>query len=196
MKNRNTGLILVVVIIAIVAVLGVSTVGSYNSLVGMQEEVSAQQSTIQTQLQRRNDLIPNLVETVKGYAAHEEEIFTELADARAALSGAGTVDEMSAAEEQMQSALSRLLVVVENYPDLKSDQQYTALMDELAGTENRIQVARKDYNDVAKTYNQKLKQFPTVITARILGFDSVDYFEASDQAQQAPVVDFGNDSAS
>jgi len=190
MKKMSGGAIALIVVIAIVVILGFSAVSSYNSLVSSKEAVDAKSADIMTQLQRRLDLIPNLVSTVKGYAAHEEEVITAVADARSKLAGAGTMEERAAADQELSGALSRLLVVVENYPDLKANTQFTALTDELAGTENRIAVARKDYNDVVRTYNQKIKTFPTVIYANIFGFDAAGYFEASEGAQNAPAVDF------
>lgn len=127
------------------------------------ETVDTQLSNIDTQLQRRNDLIPNFVNTVKGYASHESEVLGAVSDARAKLAGATTTADLAAADSELSSALSRLLMVVENYPDLKADTQFTALSDELAGTENRIAVARKDYNDAARAYNTAIKTFPKVI---------------------------------
>ena len=142
MKNKKV-LIIVVAVIAVIAIIGGMIAGSYNGLVSKQEDVKKQDSAIQTQLQRRADLIPNLVSTVKGYAAHEEEVYTALADARAKLSGASNPAEYTEANNAFDSALSRLLVVVENYPDLKANENFINLQDELAGTENRIAVARK-----------------------------------------------------
>lgn len=191
MKKTSKGLVLLIAVLAVAILLAVSAFGSYNSLVGLSEEVQSSEAEIETQLQRRSDLIPNLVNTVKGYAAHEEEVFTALADARAQLAGAGSVAELAEADSSLSSALSRLMVVVENYPDLKADTQYTALMDELAGTENRIAVARRDYNEQARSYNEKIRSFPTVLVAGMMGFDRADYFEASTGAQSAPQVDFG-----
>lgn len=185
------GKIALIAILAIVLILVFSVFGSYNSLVSAKEEVDGQWANIETQLQRRADLIPNLVSTVKGYAAHETEVMTQISDARAKLSGATTVEDKAAANDELSTALSRLLVVVENYPTLKADSQYTALMDELAGTENRIQVARKDYNDTVQSYNKKIKQFPSVIFANMFGFEQAEYFQASEGAQTAPTVDFG-----
>jgi LemA protein len=165
-------------------------IGSYNSLVKSRESVTNQQSQIETQLQRRLDLIPNLVNTVKGNASHETEILESIAYARARLAAAGNMADKSAANTELTGALNRLLVVAENYPALKADTQFTQLQDELAGTENRIAVARNDYNNVAKSYNQSTKTFPTVIFANIFGFSQVDYFQASQNAQNAPTVDF------
>ena len=181
------------VILLIIIIIVASVVSGYNGLVSAEEQVNTQKSNIQTQLQRRADLVPNLVATVKGYAAHEEEIFTAVADARAKLAGAaasGDVSEMDAANTELSTALSRLLVVVENYPDLKANQNFINLQDELAGTENRITVARKDYNEAAQTFNRKVRSFPGNIWAALFGFESVDYFEASDSAQQTPTVSF------
>ena len=180
MKKLSAGKIALIAVLLVLVVLVVSVFSGYNSLVTMRENVTGQQANIQTQLQRRNDLIPNLVNTVKGYAAHEKEVFDAVSDARARLAGAGgDMQELADADAAMQSALSRLLMVVENYPDLKANTQYTALMDELAGTENRIAVARKDYNDVVQSYNRKLRTFPTVLYAGMLGFSQADYFEAA-----------------
>lgn len=195
MRKTNSAFILIGIFIILIIFFVITGIRGYNELIQIQEQVALQQSNIQTQLQRRNDLIPNLVETVKGYASHEQAIFTDIAQARSKLSGATSIDELTQAEQTMQNALNRLLVVVENYPDLKADKQYTALMDELAGTENRIQVARKDYNEIAQAYNSKIKQFPTVIFAGIMGFEKADYFEASDVSQNAPIVSFGEHGA-
>ena len=192
MKKLSAGKIALIAVLLVLVVLVVSVFSGYNSLVTMRENVTGQQANIQTQLQRRNDLIPTLLNTVKGYAAHEKEVVDAVSDARARLAGAGgDMQELADADAAMQSALSRLLMVVENYPDLKANTQYTALMDELAGTENRIAVARKDYNDVVQSYNRKLRTFPTVLYAGMLGFSQADYFEAAEGAETPPTVDFG-----
>lgn len=190
MKSISKGMIALISILAVVVIIVIAVFGSYNGLVSIREEVEGQKANIQTQLQRRNDLIPNLVSTAKGYAQHEEQVFTELADARAKLAGGGSMQELANADASMQSALSRLLAITESYPELKADKQFTALMDELAGTENRIAVARKDYNDATRSYNQKVKSFPTMIFASMLGFQPAEYFEASADAQNTPAVDF------
>src|SRR3954466_13190794 len=175
LKKSYVGIGIVVVIIAILSVMIVT---SYNGFVNTEENVDQSYAQIETQLQRRLDLIPNLVNTVKGYASHEEEVLTKISDARARLAGANTPEEEATANTELTGALSRLLVVVENYPNLKADQQFTQLMDELAGTENRIAVARKDYNEQVAEFNKKVKRFPGSIIAGIGGFDQKEYFKA------------------
>lgn len=177
--------------VAVVVILVVMLMSSYNGFVNAEENVDQSYAQIETQLQRRLDLIPNLVNTVKGYASHEEEVLTEIADARSRLAGATSPEETATADAELTNALSRLLVVVENYPTLKADTQFTQLMDELAGTENRISVARKDYNDEVAIFNKKVKSFPGVIVANITGFDEKEYYQADPRAQEAPEVDFG-----
>lgn len=177
------------VVAAIVLVL-VMIFSSYNGLVSMNENVTGKWAQVENQLQRRNDLIPNLVNTVKGYAAHETEVFKQVSDARAKLGGAKTVAETSAANNEMNTALSRLLMVAENYPELKSNTNFTQLQDELAGTENRIAVARKDYNDAVQTYNAKIKSLPASLYAGALGFTARDYFKADEAAKKVPQVKF------
>ena len=184
------GLIITIVIVVLAVILIGSCVGGYNSLVASRENIDGQLANIDTQLQRRNDLIPNLVNTVKGYTNHESEVLTQVSDARAKLAGAATTAEKSAADGELSSALSRLLMVVENYPDLKADTQFTALNDELSGTENRIATARRDYNEAAKAYNTEIRTFPKVIFAKLFGFDKADYFEAQEGAENAPQVNF------
>ncbi len=178
------GLLLVVIL---VVGWGVST---YNGLVDGEQAVQTQASNIETQLQRRSDLIPNLVNTVKGYAAHEEEIFTALAEARAKLSGATSLEEMDEANGELTSALNRLMVIVENYPDLKADQNFIGLQDELAGTENRIAQVRRDYNDAVQAYNVKIRRFPSNIIAGMFGFEPAELFESSEGADSVPEVSF------
>ena len=155
--------------VIVIALIG-SIVGSYNNLVKLRENVTSAQSVVETQLQRRADLIPNLVNTVKGYASHEEDVFTAVADARTALSGAKTVDELNSAQSQLDSAVSRLLAIAESYPDLKANENFINLQDELAGTENRISVARQDYNDAAKEYNTKNSIVPRIDNCGTLPF--------------------------
>lgn len=167
--------------------------GTRNSLVSLKEDVEMQQSQIETTLQRRSDLIPNLVATVKGYANHEEEVFTEIADARSKLAGSiesGDMESISEANNALDSALGRLLAISENYPDLKASEQFIALQDELAGTENRIAVARQYYNEKVNTYNTTVQRFPTSIVAGMSGYYPMQYFEADESAKEVPKVDF------
>ncbi|MBR5227071.1 MAG: LemA family protein [Clostridia bacterium] len=190
MKKSN---VVLIVIIAIVVIVALWCVATRNSLVSMEEEVNLKASQIETQLQRRSDLIPNFVATVKGYAAHEEEVYTAIADARSKLSGAIEDDDMGAINEansELDSALGRLLMVVENYPELKANENFIALQDELAGTENRINKARQDYNEVVASYNKAIKKFPQNIIANMSGFEAADYFEASEGAEKVPTVEF------
>lgn len=183
--NKAVWIILAVVVL--VVVLGVS---SYNGLVSLNENVNGKWSQIDNQLQRRADLIPNLVSTVKGYAAHEQQAIQAVADARAKLAGAGSPAAKAQADGELNSALSRLLVIAENYPNLKADKNFRALMDELSGTENRIAVARKDYNDSVQVFNTKIRSFPTNIFAGMLGFGPKEYFRAEEGARQVPQVKF------
>ncbi len=184
------GLVVVIAIVAVIAIIGGSLIATYNGLVDKRANVENADAQIQVQLQRRADLIPNLVNTVKAYASHEEDVYTALADARAKLNSASNPEEYQEATDSFDSALSRLLVVVENYPELKADKNFVALQDELAGTENRLSTARKDYNDVATDYNASIKKFPNVIFAGMFGFEKVDLFEASSESQTAPSVNF------
>ena len=182
--------IILIVIIAIIVVLAIMLISSYNGIVSKSEEVDNKFSTIDTQLQRRADLIPNLVNTVKGYASQEQEIINSVTDARAKLAGASSVAEKSEANQELSSALNRLMVVVENYPDLKSSQNFMQLADELAGTENRIATARRDYNEAVKDYNLKVKRFPGSIMAGMFGFGEREYFEANEGSREVPNVSF------
>jgi LemA protein len=163
---------------------------SYNRFVSQEEAVKAQWAQVQNQLQRRNDLIPNLVETVKGYASHEQEVFQQIAESRAKLAGAQTPADAIAAANQQSAALGRLLVIAENYPNLKANEQFNRLSDELAGTENRIAVERMRYNERVQEYNTGRRQFPGVITAKIFNFRDYPLFEAPVAAQQVPRVTF------
>ncbi len=176
-------------------ILPVLAVGcGYNTIQTLDEQAQAAQSNIQVQLQRRADLIPNLVETVKGYAKQEQEVFTRVAEARARLSGAiqsGDPAQMANANDQLTGALGRLLAISEAYPQLKSDQNFIRLQDELAGTENRIAVARNDYNQAAQQYNTYIRRFPAALTAKMTGAEARTYFEVTDPgARKAPEVDF------
>ena len=176
-----------VVVLAIMALSGCS----YNRFTGTEEAIKAQWGQVQNQLQRRNDLIPNLVETVKGFAAQEREIFTSIAASREKLAGAKTPDETIKAANEQSAALARLLVIVENYPNLKSDANFQRLMDELSGTENRIATERMRYNERVQEYNTLRRRFPSNMTAKVFGFKEYPYFEAPAAAQQLPKVNFG-----
>ena len=186
MKNSKIGLI----IIAVIAVIAIILIGGYNSIVSASEEVENKFATIDTQLQRRADLIPNLVNTVKGYANQEKEVINTVTTAREKLVGANSVTAKAEADQELTKALSRLLVVVENYPELKSSQNFIQLSDELAGTENRIATARRDYNEAVKTYNLKIKKFPSNVMANMFGFGEKQYFEASEESKNVPNVQF------
>lgn len=187
MKKGISGFL---VLLAVVVVLVGWLASTYNGLVKENELVDGQWAQVESKLQRRHDLIPNLVNTVKGYAQHEEGVFTAIADARAKLNQASTVEERVEASNEIESALARLLVIVENYPELKADAQFTRLTDEISGSENRIDVERSRFNDQVKAYNMKVKQFPTVIIARIMGFGPRAYFEMNPAAAEAPKVEF------
>ena len=178
-------------VIALVVVgVGGMFVSTWNQLVTMDTDIKAKWAQIDNQLQRRADLIPNLVETVKGFAAQEKSILESIANARSRLAGAGSVPDKMAASNELSGALSRLLVVVENYPNLKSDATFNRLMDELAGTENRLAVERKRYNDSVQVYNVAVRQFPGTLIARILGFREQPFFEVPAAARQTPQVKF------
>ncbi|MFB7139230.1 LemA family protein [Gottfriedia sp. NPDC056225] len=187
---KNKGMWIALIIVVVLVLMGV---GSYNGFVTKEETVTNKMSQVDNQLKRRSDLIPNLVNTVKGYATQEKDVIASVTDARAKLAGAQTTAEKSKADQELSGALSRLLVVVENYPDLKSNQNFQALMDSLEGTENRLAVARKDYNDAVTDYNQKIKKFPGVLVAGMFGFEKKDYFEVSEKDKATPEVDFSGD---
>jgi LemA protein len=164
---------------------------SYNTFVTQEEAIKAQWAQVQNQLQRRNDLIPNLVETVRGYAGHEESVFKDIADARSRLLAAQTPADTIEAANQQTSALGRLLAVVENYPQLKANEQFNRLMDELAGTENRIAVERMRYNERVQEYNTTRRRFPSNATAAVFRFQEYPFFEAPPEAREVPRVNFG-----
>jgi LemA protein len=163
---------------------------SYNRFVSQEESIRAQWAQVENQLQRRNDLIPNLVETTKGFAQQERDVFGQIADSRAKLAGAQTPEQRIAAANEQSTALARLLVVVENYPDLKSNLTFQRLMDELAGTENRLSVERMRYNERVQEYNTSRRQFPSNITAGIFGFKEYPLFQVPESAKVVPKVDF------
>lgn len=194
-------LIAVVVLVVIVGLIGAVCFGAYvntkNTLVSKDESVKSAWSQVDVVLQRRADLIPNLVETVKGYAKQEQTVFGDIAKARSALLSAGTPQQKIAANGQLDGALGRLLLVVENYPQLKSNENFLRLQDELAGTENRIAVERKRYNDTLQDYNTYVRQFPNSLFAGWAGFKPNDaYFQASEGSRAVPAVNFSNPSTS
>jgi len=175
------------IVLAAVALSGCS----YNTFVGQEEAIKSQWSQVENQLQRRSDLIPNLVNTVKGYAGHEKEVFEAVAASRAKLAGATTPEAKIAAANEQSSALARLLMVVENYPQLKANESFNRLMDELSGTENRIAVERMRYNEKVQTYNTKRREFPSNITASMFRFKEYPYFQTPPEAKKVPTVNFG-----
>ena len=164
---------------------------SYNTFVSQDQAIKTQWAQVQNQLQRRNDLIPNLVESVKGYAAHEEGVFKDIAESRSRMLAAKTPEETIAAANQQTSALGRLLVISEAYPQLRANEQFNRLMDELSGTENRISVARQRYNTQVQEYNTLRRRFPSNITNRIFSFKDYPFFEAPEAAKEVPKVNFG-----
>jgi LemA protein len=171
---------------------GVATSGcSYNTFVGQEEAIKTQWAQVENQLQRRNDLIPNLVETTKGIAQQEQDVFGRIAESRAKMAGATTPEQRIAAANEQSSALARLLVVVENYPQLRSSESFNRLMDELSGTENRISVERMRYNERVQEYNTLRRRFPSNVTASIFGFKEHPLFDAPPGAEQVPRVNFG-----
>ncbi|HSO58021.1 MAG TPA: LemA family protein [Paenisporosarcina sp.] len=187
------GLVPIFVVVGLIVVLALMLIPSYNGFVDGEENVDRAYAQVENQLQRRLDLIPNLVETVKGFAKQEKDVIDSVTEARARLAGAGSPQDQAEANDELSGALSRLLVVVENYPELKSDANFRQLMDELAGTENRLSVARQDYNNEVADFNRKVKRFPGAMLAGIFGFDEKEYFKADAAAQDAPKIDFGGD---
>jgi len=183
---KKTGII----ILGIVVILGIWAFSSYNGFVRINEQVNGQWAQVESQYQRRFDLIPNLVESVKGIMTQEQEVFTALANARSNYAGAQTVDQKAAAAGQVEGALGRLLAIVENYPQLQSSQTVQNLMVQLEGTENRIATERMRYNEVVRTYNTRVKQFPGRVMAALFGFDERTYFESAEGSDVAPQVQF------
>ena len=178
------------IIVGVVFILILWTVGTYNSLITLEETVDEKWQQVENQYQRRADLIPNLIETVKGFAAQEKEIFTEVTKLRSQWAGAGTRSEKMAAAKGMDGAIGRLLLVSENYPQLKSNENFLALQSQLEGTENRIATERMRFNEVVKKFNVKIKRFPSRIIAGMLGYEEESYFEADEGAEVAPTVEF------
>jgi len=188
MKNIKTKWIVIAIVVVVAIWLVSAVVGFYNGAVTLNEEVDNKWAQVETQYQRRFDLIPNLVESVKGVMNQEQEVFGMIADARTKYAGATTVNEKAGAATQVESALARLLVVMENYPQLNSSKNVTDLMTQLEGTENRIAVARKDFNDVVREFNVKIKKFPNMLLAGMFGFDEKIFFEAVEGSENAPAV--------
>ena len=186
--KKGTMVLLGVVVVVIILV--ASVVGKYNSIVSKEESVDTAYSNIDTQLERRADLIPNLVNTVKGYVEHENSIITEITTARENLLKANNVNELSEANAKLDKAIDALMVIVENYPDLKANENFISLQDELAGTENRIATARRDYNEAVKDYNTIIKKFPSNIIANMFGFNKRSYFEVTESKKDVPEVNF------
>ena len=186
---KKTGLI-AIILIAVIALAVFWGVGTYNRLVTAQTTVEQKAADIDAQLQRRADLIPNLVATVKGYAAHEEAVFTAVTQAREQLMAAGSMAEKSEANNALSSALGRLIAVAEAYPELKADKVFTGLMDELSGTENRISVARGNYNEAVTSFNTMIRRFPASILANMFGFKAAEFFAAEPAATAVPTVSF------
>ena len=184
-------IVVIIVLVLIAFLLGSMYVGRRNEMVRKRETVNAAWSQVDVVLQRRADLIPNLVETVKGYAGQEQKVFGDIAAARSQLLNAKTPSDKIAANGQLDSALGRLLVIVENYPQLKSNENFMRLQDELAGTENRIATSRNDYNQAVQSYNTYIRTFPQAITAKVTGAKARTYFEAAPGSEVAPTVDFG-----
>jgi LemA protein len=186
MTTRRPMIRLVVLALAALPLTGCS----YNKFVGQEEAIKAQWAQVENQLQRRNDLIPNLVETVKGYAAHEEGVYKDIAESRSRLLAAKSPEETIQAANQQTTALGRLLAIVENYPQLRANEQFNRLMDELSGTENRIAVERMRYNERIQEYNTARRQFPANLTAKMFGFKEYPFFQAPPEAKQVPKVNF------
>ncbi len=191
MTRGKRNLLITVAVIAVILLVFYSSIkGTYNSFVTLDEGVKASWAQVENQLQRRYDLIPNLVETVKGFARQEKEVFIGVTEARAKVGGAKNIPDKIAANNQLTGALSRLLVTVERYPDIKSNQNFIRLQDELAGTENRIAVERRRYNETVKTYNVKIRTFPSNIMAGIFGFTKAEFFDVPESAKAVPEVKF------
>ena len=186
---RRTRSMMLVLVVAAAATL--SSGCSYNTFVGQEESIKTQWAQVENQLQRRNDLIPNLVETTKGIAQQERDVFGQIADSRAKLAGARTPEQTMQAANEQSTALARLLVISENYPQLRSNETFNRLMDELSGTENRIAVERMRYNERIQEYNTARRRFPSNLTAMLFGFKESALFNAPPEAERVPRVDFG-----
>jgi len=186
----SKGTLAIVVVVAIIAIIGITAVSTYNSLARKEVKVDESWAEIDNMLLRRNDLIPNLVNTVKGYATHESELFTHIADARAKLAGSVTVPDKIGAANELSGFLGRLLAIAENYPQLKANENFMKLQDELAGTENRIAVSRTRYNQAVREFNTAIRVFPSNIMAKILGYEKKTFFEVPEESKAVPQVNF------
>lgn len=183
--------VFLIVLAAVIVIGGLGLIGSYNNIVSLHETITAKWAQVENQIQRRADLIPNLVNTVKGYAEHEKTVFEDVAKARSQWASAKTVDEKVAAAGTIDSALSRLIAVAENYPQLKADQTFLRLMDELAGTENRIAVERMRYNEAVQNFNITVRRFPGNVVAGFFGYrPATEYFKADEKSKAVPEVKF------
>lgn len=190
-KLKKSKLAIIIAVSAVIVIILGSIISGYNSLIEKHEAIENAQAQVATQLQRRADLIPNFVATVQGYTDYEQSTYQAVTEARAAVTRAGSVEAQQKASEQLDSAIDVWVnAVTEAYPDLKANTQYTALTDELAGTENRIATARRDYNEVAKKYNTSIRKFPSSILASMFGFEKADYFENDANASEVPEVSF------
>ena len=189
-RGLGSGTKIIIGIIVVVLLFVIFLSGKYNRMVKAEERVKTEFSNISVQLQRRNDLIPNLVNTVKGYATHEKETFKAVTDARERMMGANTVNETVEADGELTQALGRLIAVAEAYPELKANENFLSLQDQLEGTENRIAVARKDYNQTVNDYNIVIRSFPTNIIAGMFGFEKYELYQGTEQSEQVPVIDF------
>lgn len=190
MKNMKTGTKILCCLVIVILICGGYIISTRNKLVGQEQETKQVFANVQVYLQRRNDLIPNLVNTVKGYAKHEEEVFNAVTEARQNMINAKTPEETVQADAALSSAVGRLLAIAESYPDLKAKENFLELQDELAGTENRIAVARKDANEKVTAYNTSIKLFPKNIVAKMFGFNELPLFEADSNAKTVPAVSF------
>lgn len=189
--KKSSWIVISVGVIAIIAIILISVVtNKYNTFIELKENVKTQESAIDVALERRADLIPNLVNTVKGYMAHEEKVINSITKARENLLNANDIESKTSANNELTKAIDTLMVIVENYPDLKANTNFINLQDELAGTENRIAVARNDYNNATKEYNTEIKKFPNNIIASAFNFDNIDYFEIEEGKQSTPEVNF------
>ena len=192
-RRKGSGSKGIIIGIIVIIALGLfMIVPTYNRLAGSRENVNQAYAQVQNVVQRRADLIPNLVNTVKGYTDHESETLTQVTNARAGVQNAKNPKELAEANEELTRAIGDINVVVEAYPELKADTQFVQLMDELAGSENRISTERKNYNEAVQAYNTDIKKFPTNLIAKFTGYDAAEYFKADASAQDAPKVDFGN----